>query len=1269
MDFYRIALREPKKKGEAEELYPDFKIGRSKDLMVQGRQFYAIWNEELGLWSRDEYDVQHLVDADLAQYAERLTEKTGQTYSVKYLSSSSNGGWYQFKKYIQNLGDNSEPLDQSLTFSNTPVKKSDHVSIRLPYALEPGDHSAWDELVGTLYPVNEREKIEWIIGAIVSGDSKKIQKFGVFYGAPGSGKGTVMDVMKKLFVGYTASFDAKALGSNNNQFATDAFRNNPLVAIQGDSDFSKIEDNALLNSITAHEEINMKEKFKPSYDKNINAFLIAGSNKAVKITDAKSGIIRRLIDIHPSGVQIEENHYHTLISRVDFELGAIAAHCLEVYRSLGRKHYSGYRPLEMMLQTDQFFNFIEYNFDIFKEQDGTTVQQAYALYKEYCDATGIEKPKPQYLFREELRNYFDTFKDRGELNGVPVRFMYAGFNANKFKTPSKTAAAFSLVIEDSVSLLDELLSEQPAQYASEAETPKKRWINVDTTLRGVDTKQLHFVKVPENHIVIDFDLKDEDGQKSLERNLEAASNWPATYAELSKSGSGVHLHYHYDADVEVLAPVYSDGIEVKTLLGDSSLRRRLTKCNNVPVTVLSGGLPLKEKKDKMIEEKHIKSEKGVRDLIMRALSKEFGQTKSSVDFIHKILEDAYSDGVSYDVTDLRSTIIAFAAKSSNQALISMKTVQSMKFKGQDQPEAPLEEDVVADPDNVRDYKTLVFFDVEVYKNLFVICWKFRGGKDVVRMINPTAAEVEELFRMRLVGFNCRRYDNHIMWARMLGYNNLSLYNLSQAIIGGNRNAMFGEAYGASYADIYDFSSVKKSLKMFMIDLGISKVEMDHPWDVEVPDKLVDTIVEYCVNDVEGTEVVFEDRFQDYVARQILAELSGLQVNDTTAKHTAQIIFQGDRNASSKFVYTDLATMFPGYTFDLGKSQYRGEDPSEGGYVYAEPGVYDNVGEWDIASMHPTSIEKLNFFGPYTKNYSDLKNARLAIKRGQYDKARKMLDGKLAPFLKEERDAESLSYALKIVINIVYGLTSAKFENPFYLKRNRDNIVAKRGALFMINLKHFMQEQGYKVVHIKTDSIKIAGVDASTQPMIDQIITQYGKDYGYDFEFEGVYDKFCLVNDAVFVARKGDKWSATGAQFQHPFVFKTLFTGEELTFDDLCETKQVNAGTMYFDRELDNPHPVVESMHFIGRTGRFVPVNEDEADAGALYRVNEDKKTGEPKAYAVTGTKGYLWLEADRARLRKDEGTEVNIDFGYFNDLVQAAQVTINKFGDFEEFVR
>lgn len=1268
MDFYQF--RTKINKNGTTELYPSFTVGRSTDLMVRGGKFYAIWDEKKGLWSTDEYDVAILVDNELRGNAKQGDIK----YVIKDMCTYETQSWAQYRKFISLISDNHHQLDQSLTFLNTEVKKSDYVSKRLPYSLAPGDYSAWDELVGTLYSVEERAKIEWAIGAIVSGDAKRIQKFLVLYGPAGTGKSTILNIVEKLFSGYTTTFEAKALGGNGNQFATEVFKANPLVAIQHDGDLSRIEDNTKLNSIISHEEMTMNEKFKSSYTSKVNAFLLMGTNQPVKISDAKSGIIRRLIDVHPTGVKIPINHYLTLMSKIDFELGAIAQHCLEVYRSMGKNYYGSYRPLEMMLQTDVFFNFIEAYFDVFKAQDGVSLTQAYSLYKEYCSDSGIDRMLPRYKFREELRNYFNEFKDRAEVDGHVVRSYYNGFNANKFKTPSKDAPTFSLVIEDTESLLDNEWANQPAQYGNASENPARYWTDkerlingvmkkpepsqvVNTALSDIDTSKLHFVKVPENHIVIDFDLKDENGEKSLERNLEAASVWPATYAELSKSGRGVHLHYIYEGMVAELSSSFSEGIEVKTLLGDASLRRRLSKCNSVPIATISSGLPLKEKK--MLDVKSIQSEKGLRDLIARNLRKEIHPgTKPSIDFIKKILDDAYEQGMTYDLTDLRPKIMAFANSSTHQPLPCLKIVQQMKFKSQDVPEesvyGPENHNAENLSNDVKDPR-ITFFDIEIYPNLFVLCWKYEGDTQIVRMVNPTPQDIEPLLKMKLVGFNNRRYDNHIIYAAYLGYSNEQLYKLSKKLIENDRGGLFGEAYGISYADIYDFSSKKQGLKKFEIDLGILHQELDFPWDEPVAEELWDQVCDYCCNDVTATEATFEARKQDFIARQILAELSGLTVNDTTQKHTAKIIFGNDRNPQSKFVYTDLSKEFPGYQFNLGKSSYRGENPGEGGYVYAEPGMYSDVAVLDVASMHPTTIEQLNIFGEYTPNFSALKAARIAIKHQDYESAKKMLGGKLAPYIQNPADAHALSYALKIVINSVYGLTSAKFDNPFRDIRNKDNIVAKRGALFMIDLKHEVQERGYQVVHIKTDSIKIPN---ATEEIIE-FVTMFGKKYGYDFEHEATYDKFCLVNDAVYIAKDAEtyEWVATGAQFAHPYVFKELFSGEPIDFDDLCETKHVAQGAMYLDFEHDTPMVTVkEGLHFVGRTGRFVPVEEGQNGA-MLYRIKDDKY------YAVNGTKGYLWMEAEMAA-----ANNAKINMGYFNRLADEAVKTINKYGSFDEFV-
>lgn len=1258
MDFYQI--KERSVKSGVIEIYPDFKVCRSKDLMVRGRSFYAIWDEERGLWSTDEYDVQRIVDAKLMAYLEEAVKRSDAKIKVKLMSDFSTKSWMDFRTYIGHVSDSSAQLDTNLTFLNTEVKKKDYVSRRLNYPLEKGECVSYDEIIGTLYDPEERAKLEWAIGAVVAGDAKDIQKFIVLYGDAGAGKSTILNIIQKLFAGYYTTFEAKALTSSGNAFATEVFKANPLVAIQHDGDLSKIEDNTKFNSIISHEEMTMNEKYKPSYTSRVNSFLFMATNKPVKITDAKSGIIRRLIDVKPSGRKLLAKRYHLLMGQIDFELGAIASHCLSVYREMGKNYYASYRPLDMMMQTDVFFNFVESNYLLFKEQGGISLAQAYALYKTYCDEALIEYKTPRHKFREELKNYFETFSDNKRVDGMQFRSYYSGFLTSKFTTeaPIKEETPNSIALDAIKSGFDEVCASCDAQYANDQNIPISKWAMVQTRLSQLDTNKLHYVKVPDNHIVIDFDLTDETGNKSLDKNVEAASKWPATYTELSKSGAGIHLHYIYDGDVKKLSRIYSDGIEVKVFSGNSSLRRKLTKCNNVPITTINSGLPLKG--EVMINFDAVKSEKGLRILIKKNLNKEIHPgTKPSIDFIHKILEDAYISGLTYDLTNMRPAILAFANNSSNQSDYCIKLVGQMKIKSEE----------VSSNIEVYENNELIFFDVEVFPNLFVIVWKAKEKNKVI-MINPKPSDVEQILKFKLVGFNCRRYDNHILYARYIGYDNDQLYKLSQRIISGSKNAMFGEAYNISYTDVYDFASAqnKMSLKKWEIKLGIHHQELGLPWDQDVPKEKWALVGEYCSNDVDATEATFEHLAGDWAARQILAELSGLSVNDTTNQHSTRIVFGENKKPQNELVYTDLSIMFPGYKFENGKSIYRGIEVGEGGYVYSEPGMYVNTPILDVGGMHPTSAEELNMFGPYTKNYSDLKKGRIAIKHKDFDTLKTLLNGRLVPFIENALSdnprftLKDVSNGLKTALNSAYGLTSAGFENPFRDPRNVDNIVAKRGALFMIDLQFAVQDRGFQVAHIKTDSIKIP----NATPEIIEFVMGFGKEYGYDFEHENTYSRFCLVNDSVYIAKysadasvngkDAGKWTATGAQFAHPYVHKTLFSKEDIIFEDTCETKSVSTA-IYLDMNeglCDDEH----EYHFVGKVGSFCPIKSGHG-GGVLLREKEGKY------YAVSGSKGYRWLEAE---IVKTLDIQKTINHSYFVSLINDAVKKISKFGDFEWFV-
>lgn len=915
LDFILISSRSTKK--GTIEIYPKFIIPtkkKSSDLMIRGGDFYAIWDEDKKLWSTDESDALKLIDDELDKFAKENSTKFEGQVRVLHMWDAETGMVDRWHKYCQKqLKDSFHMLDEKLIFSNTDVQKKDYASKRLGYPLIEGDTSAWDQLVNVLYSPEEKKKIEWSIGAIISGDSKKIQKFMVFYGAAGTGKSTVLNVIQSLFEGYYSTFDAKSLGSSNNQFALEAFKMNPLVAIQHDGDLSRIEDNTRLNSLVSHEMMTINEKHKSLYSSRFKCFLYMGTNKPVKITDAKSGLIRRLIDVSPTGDTVPAREYKKLITQIAFELGPIANKCLKFYEE-NKDLYDDYIPINMLGASNDFYNFVVDNYLVFKKEDGVSLAQAWEMYKTYCDQAKVTYPMSKRAFKEELKNYFWEYSERFGLDdGTRVRNYYKGFRTDKFEETNKKKPepnSYILQFDKTTSLIDEVYADCKAQYANEGKYPLgSKWSNCRTKLKDLDTTKLHFVQLPKNHIVIDFDIPDETGAKSFIKNLEAASKFPPTYAELSKSGAGIHLHYIYDGDAEQLKKDYAEHIEIKIPKGDSALRRMVTKCNGMPIAHISSGLPIKEKGDNLVDYKGIENEKMLMSLIHNCLEKKHhGSTKPEVDYIYAELEKAYNSGMSYDIPEsVQRAIINFAAKSSNQADYCLKMVNKMKFKSKDH-----ESDVSIDSDEELYSEDspipIVFYDVEVFPNLFLVNWKKLDGKQVVRMINPTADEIEKLTHFKLVGFNCRRYDNHILYARLMGYNNEQLFNLSQKIIDAGKqqkDVFFGNAYNLSYTDIYDYASKKQSLKKWEIELGIHHQELGLPWDKPVPMDMWDKVAEYCDNDVNATEAVWNATQTDFKARQILADLAGGTVNDTTNSLTTKIVFGSNRKPT--LIYTDLAT--------------------------------------------------------------------------------------------------------------------------------------------------------------------------------------------------------------------------------------------------------------------------------------------------------------------------------------------------------------------------
>ena len=1385
-DFIKVHIDLEAKGGPTAS--PVFLCGGVKDIMVKGGKFYAAWDEDHKTWITDWNQIPDLIDREIDRTIEEASSKTGYPKSayrsIKYAHVGSTKVMNDFKNFVENqLTDNYKQLDHKLIFKSDPYERENYSTMRLSYDVAEGETPAFDKLFSVLYSEEERHKWMWAIGSVLTGDSRTRQKFLVFYGDPGCGKGTVLDLIQLLFEGYTESFNVSAVTSSSDQFALASFRTNPLVAIDPDGDLSRVTDNTRLNSIVSHERMTINEKHKQQYSMKVDSMLFVASNKRVKITDMRSGLLRRLIDVNPSGNTFQRREYMRLTGQLKFELGAIAAKCIAVFNE-DPDFYEGYKPIQQLIGTNDIYNFVMENREAFMSEPYITRKLAYTWYRKFSEESGDQYPRKLIDFGEELKHFFYEFKqDYRDDEGRHRSFVYIGFKSDLYdnaQKDKKTAREFSKmdIYED----LPEWLKLKPcnpqinvfnrecaschAQLATREETPRKAWSEVKEKLTDILTTQVHYVKVPLNHIVLDLDIKDpKTGKKSLELCIKKILelSLPPTYVETSKSGGGLHLHYIYDGDPALLDSYYHDeahdepNVEIKVFKGKMALRRRLSLCNNEQIAHISSGLPLKEINKKVVSEvfddKGFKDEQHLRNSILKGLRKEVhDHTKPSIDYIKYVLDIAYNSEMVYDVSDLRPAVTDFAASATNQAALCLEIVQSMHFKSEERAENHESKGYLEKP--------IAFFDVEVFPNLFVVCYKIKSEdgapirkEDVKALINPTALEIYDLVHdYRLVGFNNTGYDNYILQGRINNMTNEELYGLSRRIINSedSRNVGMYEAKNISYTDIYDFANTKQSLKKWEIDLDIHHQELRLRWDQPVPEELWNEVADYCKNDVVATEALFSSKKLrgDWIARQVVAKVSGMTVNDSTNSHSTRIIFGKDRNPQSSFPIQNLAKEFPGYEFSpfginvdrytkdkegkpicskSHKSIFMGDDPSEGGYVYTEPGMYYNVALLDIASLHPTTIDVLNLFGPYTDKFREIKACRIAVKHKDWEKARVYLNGALASFLEgiEDKDEEyqqqmsdDLAYALKIIINSVYGLTSAGFKNPFKADHNIDNVVAKRGALFMIKLKHELQDRGITVCHIKTDSIKIP----NATPEIIKFVMDFGQQYGYTFEHEATYAKMCLVNKAVYIAKydefgertKGGRhancWTATGTEFDVSYVFKTLFSHEEITFKDLCETKSVSGGgAIYLDfdepyiskraeledelkaierrnmvPDYDNLTPAgkpkkvfkpsgddiqlyeqvcreLESTHeyiFVGRCGLFCPIQEGRGGATML-------READGKYSAVAGTKGYRWLEAEVVR---QKGYENYINRTYYDNLVQASFDHIGEYGDARAFI-
>lgn len=1249
-DFVRIEKRQVGNKsvnGEVYQLSIDFNVGKLRDVVIQGGEFVAFFNAETGFWEGREnfYEFARKLLYEAAE--EERAKFPSQSIVVldpRHLSSKVPAKIDALCKACE--ASKAVLFNQKVLWEGDIPKREDYATTTMPYSSCAESCPNYDGLMSVLYSPEDRTMLEWLAGAALSGDGCKIDKFIYLEGEPGSGKSTFLNILEKVMGPYGSSFKAEELASSNGTFATAQFKKGPLVAIQHDGDLSKIETNVTLNNIISHEPICINDKYARTYYLRLNTLLFIASNYALKLTDSMSGLLRRCLDPVPTGKLIPIDKYNELYSGALHELGGIARRFVDVYKELGPRAYNGYRSSRIVRSGNQLGYWVERNRDIEWGRSGECLLSSeYSLYRAYCDGNAI-KAISKSLFERQLKFFWDTTIEEVSENGYKdVRFVDYVWKKKPFRKPifslyeaetqtgpdepSSDFLAFTAKFDTSLAIL---CAECPAQYAKEDGTPMMSWDRVSTTLSNIISTELHYVRPPLNHIVIDFDCRGPSGGKDKQVCFEKIRKLglPPTYGEFSKSGEGVHLHYIYEGDPTLLTTLIDDNVEVKVFSGKMSLRRKFSLGNNFPIAHISSGIPLKEKKED-VKVSEIKDARHLENIIRKGLRGEFGSHKVTIEFIDYILKGCKAKGMVYDMSGYYEDLLAYASKSTNHSRTLPEVVKHM----------PLVNGSVEKP--------IVFFDFEVFPNFNCIGWKIQGNPDGNVEFFPTIESIQNLLKnYNLIGFNNKEYDNEIMYRILQGASPRELYQVSKSLIRDKRKVC-KEAAKLSYSDIRDFCSNKQSLKKWEVQLGIHHQECPHNWDQDLPESAWEEVGGYCMNDVKASEAVFEYNQDDWEARKLLACLTGLSVNDSTNDLTAQLIFGDDMHPQEEFIYTHLEEMFPGYSYKEvnGKcvSNYHGREIGEGGYVNAMCGAHYMVGVNDVESMHPTSACELNIFGPkYTPRLKELVDSRKAAKNKKEDFLKTCFNGRLWDYMtKNDMSYKKLARSLKVPINAIYGLTSAKFPNRFKDPRNVDNIVAKRGELMMINLEDKLIKEGVNPIHIKTDSIKIPDFTEE----LNQEVVDFGKKYGYRFTIEEFYTVFCLFNKAEYLAYNAatGQWESRGATFQNPYVFKTLLGGDIVPSDYMI-TKSVQKGVIY-----------IGDM-FCGRNVNIVCVKQQYGKEMKCLR-------DDGKQVSVSGTKGLHFMEFEEA-LEKD--FLEYLDMEYYDGLVADAKAKIEQYIPWDLFV-
>lgn len=441
-------------------------------------------------------------------------------------------------------------------------------------------------------------------------------------------------------------------------------------------------------------------------------------------------------------------------------------------------------------------------------------------------------------------------------------------------------------------------------------------------------------------------------------------------------------------------------------------------------------------------------------------------------------------------------------------------------------------------------KTCVVFDIEVLKNVFTCTCKNTETKQItVFEISPRRVDIQGLVTFfyedyYFVGYNNIHYDNPILNYIIMLYNKHyfnsystrelteSIFRMSQLVIDKNSDFDLWKEY--KYArnflsiDLLTMlysKALRVSLKEMQVTMQYKNVEeFVVDWHQDLPEKDIDRLISYNINDVESTEELLY-RCKDLLELRIETEkdfglpclsldrvnlgdrLLQLKVMEKTGLNKKQL-----ENMKSPANYVDLEkVIFPWIKFESPILQKKLTDmknqhnisPGRKGYIntfmFGEMKVTIGVGgihgdngtciikpnedelllDSDVNSLYPSLMRMYHLYPPKLKDvlgqiFPQIIDDRLEFKRtGQKNKN------------------ETYKYMLNGVSGKMQDETSWLF-SPFTVMQVRIN-----GQLLLLMLAERLLKLGCKLYQINTDGI-LYKLKKSKYEELQQVLKEWEK---------------------------------------------------------------------------------------------------------------------------------------------------------------------------------